>query len=685
MGSARLSLGPRVRVLSVLAAALLCGAAADEPAARLPRVYLIGDSTVKNGTRGQQGWGDPLAGLFDPSRAVVENRARGGRSSRTYLTEGLWDKVVAGLRGGDFVLMQFGHNDGGPLTGGRARASLKGNGEETREVEDPQTKKSEVVHTYGWYLRKYIADARSKGATPVVLSPVPRNIWRDGRVARASNDYGRWAVEAARQGGALFIDLNDVVAKRYEQVGPEVVKAEYFGTDHTHTTPAGAVVTARLLADALRGLGGCTLRDFLKPAESAPAPEDTEPGPSGGRVYRFDFGPGKVEPGTTKVVPGMAYSRERGFGFDLGSAVTGVDRGGTDALRGDFCTSERPFFFSVALPEGNYNVTVTLGDPTDPTVTTVKAESRRLMLEAVRTEPGGFATRTFTVNVRTPKIPSGGEVRLKDRERGVLHWDEKLTLEFNDARPCVGALEVAPADDAVTVFLVGDSTVTDQTREPWNSWGQMLPRFFKPGVAVANHAESGESLKSSAGARRFDKVLSALRRGDYLLVQFGHNDQKQRGPGVGAFTTYKADLEKLVADARARGGIPVLVTPVNRKTFDDAGKVVNSLGDYPEAVRQVAREQGVPLIDLHAMSRSLYEALGPTGAARAFVDGTHHNNYGSYELARCVVEGIRRLPLDLARSLADDVPPFDPSRPDPPDSFRVPASPDRTATAPEGN
>jgi lysophospholipase L1-like esterase len=411
------------------------------------------------------------------------------------------------------------------------------------------------------------------------------------------------------------------------------------------------------------------------------SPPDDKPKAS----FKFTFAPGKVEPGYTQVPPSAAYTKERGYGFDLGSKVEAVDRGGDDALRAGFCTGDKPFFFSVALPEGNYNVTVTLGDLKGESVTTVKAESRRLMLEEVRTAAGKFESRTFTVNIRTPKIASGGQVKLKDREKDVLHWDDKLTLEFNNTRPCLCALEITKADDAVTVYVLGDSTVTDQPDEPWNSWGQMLPRFFKAGVAVANHAESGESLKSSLNAKRLDKVLSTMKEGDYLLIQFGHNDQKERGEGVGAFTTYKASLKQYVAEARKRGGIPVLVTPMHRRTFDGSGKVTNSLGDYPEAVRQVAKEEKVPLIDLNAMSKPLYEALGPDGSKKAFVDNTHHNAYGSYELAKCVVEGIRQNKLDLAKFLADDVKAFDPSKPDPLDAFKVPASPQSTTRKPDGN
>jgi lysophospholipase L1-like esterase len=252
--------------LAVVLGALAAAAPAADPAPGRPTLFIVGDSTVKNRTRGQQGWGEPLAAHFDPAKIAVVNRALGGRSSRTFLTEGLWGKVAADLRPGDFVLMQFGHNDGGPLDSGRARASLKGTGEQTREVVLEATGQKEVVHTYGWYIRKYVADAKAKGATPIVLSPVPRNIWKDGKIVRAANDYGRWAAEAAQAGGALFIDLNDLVAKRYEAAGPEKVKSDYFSTDHTHTSPAGAELTAAVLAEAIRGLDGCPLRDALKPA-----------------------------------------------------------------------------------------------------------------------------------------------------------------------------------------------------------------------------------------------------------------------------------------------------------------------------------------------------------------------------------------------------------------------------------
>ena len=408
-----------------------------------------------------------------------------------------------------------------------------------------------------------------------------------------------------------------------------------------------------------------------------------------GTSLKFDFGPGRVAPFYTQVIETTTYNKERGFGFEPGASVSCVDRGSRDALRGDLCTSDKPFFFSVALPEGNYKVTITFGDQKAATITTVKAELRRLMLEEVHTTAGNFVSRTFVVNIRTPRITGDGEVKLKDREKTteLWAWDEKLTLEFNNNRPAVCAIEIRRDDKIPTIYLLGDSTVCDQPGEPYNSWGQMLTRFFKPGVAIANNAESGESLKSSLGAKRLAKVLSTMKTDDYLFIQFGHNDEKEKGEGVGAFTTYKESLRKFVTETRAHGGIPVLITPMHRRTFDQDGKITNSHGDYPEAVRQVAHEENVPLIDLSAMSKLLYEALGPEKSGVAFKsdDPTHHSSYGSYELAKCIVEGIKVNKLGIVKYLVTDVPRFFPSHPDPFEQFKIPPSPLSTNVKPLGS
>lgn len=232
-----------------------------------PTLYIIGDSTVKNGqgkgSDGLWGWGNFIGEYFDSTKINIENHAIGGRSSRTFITEGRWSRVLDSLKQGDFVLIQFGHNDGGPMDTGRARASIKGNGDETKEVTLEATGENEIVHSYGWYLRKYIKDAKAKGATPIILSPVPRNIWKDGTVARASEDYGKWASEAAKEGGAYFIDLNEIVAQRYEQEGEEKVKTAYFIEDHTHTTKAGAKVNAAAVIEGVLEQKACPLNEFI--------------------------------------------------------------------------------------------------------------------------------------------------------------------------------------------------------------------------------------------------------------------------------------------------------------------------------------------------------------------------------------------------------------------------------------
>jgi len=228
-----------------------------------PTLFIIGDSTVKNNTAGQQGWGDPLAEYFDKTKINVLNRAIGGRSSRTFLTEGRWDQILAEMKRGDFVLMQFGHNDGGAINDtSRARGSIRGTGDETQEIDNLLTKKHEVVHSYGWYMRKYVSDTKAKGGAPIVLSPVPRKIWKDGKIARASGDYGKWAAELAKSEGALFVDLNEIIARRYEEMGPEKVNL-LFADEHTHTNAAGAEINAASVVAGLKGLKSCSLCKYF--------------------------------------------------------------------------------------------------------------------------------------------------------------------------------------------------------------------------------------------------------------------------------------------------------------------------------------------------------------------------------------------------------------------------------------
>jgi len=244
---------------------------------KLPTIFVVGDSTANNNANGALGWGDPFVGHFDQTKINVLNRARAGRSSRTFLTEGLWSKVLQELKAGDFVLIQFGHNDGGPVDKDRARGSLPGIGEEAQEFTMPNGKK-ETVHTYGWYLRKFIADTKAKGATPVVLSLTVRNIWKDGKVERGSGKFGQWAAEVARSQDVAFLDLTTIVADKYEELGQEKVQALFAG-DHTHTSPAGAELNAASVVAGLKGLMACRLCGYLSEASKgvAPHPQDKNP------------------------------------------------------------------------------------------------------------------------------------------------------------------------------------------------------------------------------------------------------------------------------------------------------------------------------------------------------------------------------------------------------------------------
>lgn len=410
-------------------------------------------------------------------------------------------------------------------------------------------------------------------------------------------------------------------------------------------------------------------------------------------LHRFDFGSGKTKNGWTQVTSSTIYSVERGFGLIPSGEI---EEGKAD----DFLSSKKPFYFVVTLPEGHYQVILTLGGSPEGSSTTVKAESRRLMFENVKTASGNTVQKILIVDVRTPKINDQEQIKLKERELNYLNWDNRLTLEFNGEHPCLGAIEIRKADHLPTIFLAGNSTVTDQENEPWASWGQMFPNFLIPEVVVANYAESGETLLAFKRENRLQKILSQMKPGDYLFMEFAHNDQKTGGNHLDAMTTYKDELRYYIAETRKKGGKPVLVTSTNRRRFDANGKIINTLEEFPEAMRQLAKEANVPLIDLNAMSKTFYEALGTENSKKAFVhypantysdqdkplaDDTHFNPYGAYELAKCVVQGIQQSIPDLAKYIRDDWTAFDPAHPDPVSEVRWYESPAVKLVKPDGN
>jgi lysophospholipase L1-like esterase len=234
-----------------------------------PVLFTIGDSTVKNADKdkdGMWGWGSVIDELFDTNRITVENHAMAGRSARTFLDEGRWDKVYNALQPGDFVLIQFGHNDLGDINIGKARGELKGAGEESKVYLMEKTGKYQVIYTFGWYLRKFIRDAQEKGAVPIVLSHTPRNMWDNGQITRNTSSFGTWTRQAAEATGAYYVDLNRITADKLQVIGYEQgLKwvGEYFKNDHTHTSWKGALLNAESIVEGLKEVN-CPLVDFLK-------------------------------------------------------------------------------------------------------------------------------------------------------------------------------------------------------------------------------------------------------------------------------------------------------------------------------------------------------------------------------------------------------------------------------------
>lgn len=381
------------------------------------------------------------------------------------------------------------------------------------------------------------------------------------------------------------------------------------------------------------------------------------------------------------------YSDAIGYGYDILPAPTKK--------------SNEPFYFSVKVPDGNYTVKVELGAKKKAGNTTVRAEGRRLMVENVTTKKGEFANYEFVVNKRSPKINEKERVRLKQREKGYLSWDDKLTLEFNGEAPAVKSIHIERNDSCPTVYLCGNSTVVDQNNEPWASWGQMITRWFNADISVSNHAESGLTAGSFLAQKRLEKIMTTLKAGDYVICEFGHNDEKEKGPGTGAWYHYTRNLKIFIDNVRSKGAIIVFCTPTQRRRFSDDNKtIIDTHGDFPAAMRTVAERENVPLIDLNDMTRDFFEALGYEDSKRALVhypantfpgqnealaDNTHFNPYGAYEVAKMVVMGIKELKLPLANDIRTDFTDFDPKHPDNWKTFKWAPAKNADIVKPDGN
>ena len=393
----------------------------------------------------------------------------------------------------------------------------------------------------------------------------------------------------------------------------------------------------------------------------AQRPEDRAlpPPPPIETSFKFDF-TGTPREGYTDVSAAMNYSSERGYGFDFGSQPVAKD--------GFVTAASSPFFFSVKAPEGNYKITVTLGDTQGESDTTIRTESGHINAVNLKTASGKFITRTFYANVRRPSIPAppanapgGTNVHMfLAGEAEARCWDEKLTIEFNGLHPSLATMEIAKDNTVPTIFTAGDSTVGDPRRGPGGNWPTHICQFFKPEIALCNSAEGGETSKSFITGLRFDKVLSQMKAGDFFLVQFGHNDSKANWPQTYTepATSFKAYLRVFIAETKRRGATLVLVTPMERRANGD------SVGAWARAMREVAAEDHVPLIDQWAMSKEMWTAMG-TNVGTAFSDQTHLNGYGGYLLSKLIVKGIKANMPELARYVSEDFIPMEPAHPEP--------------------
>ncbi|SFD95931.1 rhamnogalacturonan acetylesterase [Flavobacterium phragmitis] len=410
------------------------------------------------------------------------------------------------------------------------------------------------------------------------------------------------------------------------------------------------------------------------------------------KTMLFQFGSDlKIKKGI-EVAKSLQYKSDLGYGFDFNTESH-------LKLNSNSFSIEKPVYFSVKLPEGNYQVEVVLGSAQKDLKTTIKAESRRLMVNEFIVAKGKSAVQVFNVNVRNPKIDDNLNVTLKDREKDILDWDDKLTLEFL-GETAVQSIKITKKDNLTVLYLAGDSTVTDQDVEPWASWGQFITNYFNENVVVINYAYSGSSLSSFKASNRLKKILSQIKKGDYLFVEFGHNDEKIKGDGNGPWESYSNLLTEFTQAAKDKGAIPILVTPTQRRFFNENGTLKDTHGDFPPAMRAVAQKNNTALIDITKMTTELYETWGDEASKKAFVqypantfpgqekaldDNTHFNSFGANEITLCVIKGIRQLDLPLKKQIKKDIPDYDPKEPNYISSWTLPMSARFEISKPDGN
>ena len=384
--------------------------------------------------------------------------------------------------------------------------------------------------------------------------------------------------------------------------------------------------------------------------------------------------------------PQPSYSDSLGYGYERGTVAVSKKQ-------------TNPMFFSVKVPEGDYKVTVTLGSKKYAGVTALRCETRRMVVERMVTRKGELHNVAFNVNVHTPYINGEKTVNLQKREKKDWGWDNRLTLEFNGDAPAVSRIRIEPNKPERKIWLCGNSTVTDQDGEPYTSWGQMLPYWFDERVSVENIAMSGLRTSTFIGQNRLEKIKKEVKKDDYVIIEFGHNDEKDSKPGSGAWYNFSANLKTFIDELRPLGARIILVTPIERRRFSD-GKAQPTHGDYPAAIRAIAEREHLPLIDLTIVTTALYNTMGETDSKHLLVhypmgsypdqkeelkDNTHNNAFGAYEVSKLVIMGMKLLDLELIDYLRPNWRDFSPSQPDDWRKFYWPLTPSVSVEKPAGN
>ena len=611
----------------------------------LADIFMMGDSTMcdyKKGLYPQEGWGQRLR-TFVKDGVTVHNRAVGGISSKTFMTSGRWQKVLEDIKPGDYAIMAFGHNDA------------------TKAKPQRYCTKDE----YRANMEKFIDGIREKGATPILATSIIHIggvSEKDGKVSVRATAAGIGPyIDATRELAAAkdvpLLDLNAAAKDAFEKMTKREIESLYMvlgpaeswqalkgKADRCHPRDKGADFYARTAVElakknAPKLFAGC----FKDPASVAFVPTPKPEGIDAAYKKLLAEEPGKAERGKNEKF--------------------------------------HSYFYEEPMEIGNYDVTVSLGTGKGPCVSYVKFMGRRLAVD--RTEVPANKTKSVTF---TARVPGPYTTRRGDEKN-----NRRLLLEMlcNAPQEDVPVFEplVVPAPNSRTIYLCGDSTVTDQRFEPWGSWGQILPAFVKQGWAVSNFARSGLALKTFEGEGRFKRIFEHLKKGDWVVIQFGHNDQKIKGeePETG----YARRLNGWIDKIREKGAFVVLVTPVERRRFDDRtgehqGK---TLEGYANAMKSVAAAKDVPLIDLNDASYRMHAKMGAEGSKaiqcnnKGKIDNTHHNVYGAYEMARIVAAGLSRIPV-VKDAIRDRYRSFDPEKPDA--DPKIPPSGKTDYTKPKG-